>query len=130
MDIMTEHAGDSGFHTTGLSIDPATTCNPDGSATIPGSQAVVKDGKVTFYTCGASSFTMNPTGGTTGSNDLRLVIGDCGQFQVYYNGQQNIYTGTPPTNGCNTSLDSWIALRIGGTTYWNNSNNWTSRTTA
>jgi hypothetical protein len=37
-----------------------TECNPDGSATIPGAQAIVQEGKVTFYTCGASSFTMNP----------------------------------------------------------------------
>ncbi len=60
MDLLTEHAGDSDFHTGGLSVDPATGCS-DGLATIPGSQAVVKNGKITFYTCGASSFTMNPS---------------------------------------------------------------------
>lgn len=85
VDIMTEHAGDKEFHTRGLSVDADTTCNTDGTASKPGNQAVVKDGKVTFYTCGASSFTMNPSGGATGSNDLRLVIGDCGQVQIYYN---------------------------------------------
>lgn len=128
-DLLTMHAGDTDFHTVGLSVDPKTGCNPDGSATIPGSQIIVKNGKVTFYTCGASSFTMNPTGGISGSNDLRVVIGDCGQFQAYYNGQQNIYTGTPPVTGCNTALDSWIALGIGATTYWNDANNWTTAST-
>jgi hypothetical protein len=60
VDIMTMHAGDADFHTGGLSVSPNTLCNTDGTASIPGSQAIVKNGKVTFYTCGASSFTMNP----------------------------------------------------------------------
>lgn len=55
---------------------------------------------------------MNPTGGVTGSNDLRLIIGDCGQFQLYYNSGANMYTGNPPATGCNNTLDNWIALRI------------------
>ena len=61
MDLMTMHAGDSDFHTGGLSLSPDTICSPNGTASVPGWQAVVKNGKVTFYTCGASSFTMNPT---------------------------------------------------------------------
>lgn len=73
VDILTSHAGDASFHTGGLSTDPNTSCQ-NGIAKIPGSQAIVKNGKVTFYTCGASSFTMNPTGGTAGSNDLKLMI--------------------------------------------------------
>lgn len=43
---------------------------------------------------------MNPSGGTAGSNDLRLIIGDCAQTQIYYNNQAQIYTGTPPATGC------------------------------
>lgn len=131
LDIMTMHAGDADFHTGGLSVSPDTLCNTDGSASIPGSQASVKNGKVTFYTCGASSFTMNPTGGTAGSNDLRLVIGDCAQTQIYYNGLAQVYTGNPPATGCstNSTMDSWPVLRIGGTSYGNDFTAWTTNTT-
>ncbi len=130
IDLMTEHAGDADFHTVGLSVDATTTCNTDGSASKPGSQAVVKNGKITFYTCGASTFTMNTNGGVVGSNDIKLIIGDCGQFQLYYNGAVNMYTGNPPaTTGCNATLDNWIALRIGATTYWSEANNWTTAST-
>lgn len=85
VDLMTMHAGDADFHTGGLSISPDTLCNSDGTASLPGAQAIVKNGKVTFYTCGASSFTMNPAGGIAGSNDLRIIVGDCAQAQIYYN---------------------------------------------
>lgn len=96
------HAGDTEFNISGLSVSRDTLCNADGSASKPGSQGIVKNGKVTFYTCGASSFTMNPSGGTAGSNDLRLIIGDCAQTQVYYNNQQQVYQNAPPTSGCST----------------------------
>ena len=76
VDLAALHATDTSFNTTGISLDPTTTCI-NGSASIPGSQAIVRNGKIVFYTCGASSFTMNPVGGVTGSNDIRLVIGDC-----------------------------------------------------
>lgn len=74
VDLLTLHEGNSTFNTSGLSVNTSTTCNPDGTASLPGSQAIVKNGKITFYTCGASSFTMNPSGGTTTSNDVRLII--------------------------------------------------------
>ena len=112
VDLMTMHHGDTDFHTGGLSLDPSTRCNTDGTASIPGSQGVVKNGKVTFYTCGASSFTMNPTGGTAGSNDLRIIIGDCAQAQIYYNNLTQIYTGNPAATGCGAPA-VWTALRIG-----------------
>ena len=130
VDLATLHAGDTGFNTSGLSVSNDTLCGVDGSASKPGSQAVVKNGKITFYTCGASTFTMNTNGGVVGSNDIKLIIGDCGQFQLYYNGAVNMYTGNPPaTTGCNTTLDNWIALRIGATTYWSEANNWTTAST-
>lgn len=131
VDLLTEHAGDTDFHTTGLSVDSTTGCNPDGSATIPGSQAVVQDGQVTFYTCGASSFTMNPSGGTTGSNDIRVIVGDCWQVQLYYNNLAQIYFGNPPATGCSTggSMDAWPVLRIGSTSYGNDFSAWTSSNT-
>jgi len=91
VDIATLHEGDTSFNTLGLSVNPTTQCISDGSATRPGNQGVVRGGKVIFYTCGASSFTVNPVGGIAGSNDLKLIIGDYGQIQVYYNGLAQIY---------------------------------------
>ena len=64
VDLAVLHASDTEFNTSGLSVSSDTLCGIDGSASKPGSQAVVKNGRITFYTCGASSFTMNPTGGT------------------------------------------------------------------
>ena len=40
-----------------------------------------------------------------------------------------MYTGNPPATGCNTTLDTWIALRIGGTTYGSDWTAWTTNTT-
>ena len=61
---------------------------------------------------------MNPTGGTAGSNDLKIIIGDCAQVQLYYNNLTQIYTGNPAATGCGLP-GVWAALRIGGTTYGN-----------
>jgi hypothetical protein len=133
MELFVLHEGDADFNTSWLSTDPTSGCNPDGTSTNPGNIATVRGGKVIFYTCGASSFTMNTTWGNAGTNDLRLVIGDCGQFQLYYNGTANMYTGIPPATGCNQTLDSWLALRIGATTYWsdwaNAGTRWTTNST-
>lgn len=131
LDIAALHAGDADFNTSGLSIDGTTGCNPDGTATIPGSSVTVKNGKVTFYTCGASSFTMNPSGGTAGSNDIRAVIGDCGQIQIYYNNLMQIYTGNPPATGCSAggTMDAWPVLRIGATSYGNDFTAWSTNST-
>lgn len=118
VDLAVLHENDTTFNTQGLSVTSDTRCGIDGSASKPGSQAIVKNGKITFYTCGASSFTMNPTGGTAGSNDLRIIIGDCGQIQIYYNNLTQIYTGNPATTGCGLP-GVWPSLRIGATTYGN-----------
>jgi hypothetical protein len=130
VEIAVLHEWDSDYNTLGLSTSPDALCNSDGSSTIPGTFTTVRGWKATFYTCWASRFIMNPTGWTTGSNDLRLVIGDCGQFQLYYNSGANIYTGVPPATGCSTGVDSWFALRIGGTTYGSDWTGWSTRTTA
>lgn len=122
------HTGDTTFNTVGLSTSADTLCNSDGSATNTGNITVTQSGKVTFYTCGASSFVMNPTWWITGSNDLRLIIGDCGQFQLYYNSGANIYTGNPPGAGCNNTNDAWIALRIAWVTYGSDWTAWTTNT--
>ncbi|MBX9809669.1 hypothetical protein K2X92_04755 [Candidatus Gracilibacteria bacterium] len=135
VDIAVLHAGDMEFNTSGLSSSANTLCNEDGTSTIPGSTSIVKNGKITFYTCGASSFTINPSGGTAGSNDLRIVIGDCAQVQVYYNNLTQIYYNgvtqiNPPINGCtNAGPDSWPVLRVGTTNYGNKFTAWTTATT-
>jgi hypothetical protein len=118
VDLAVLHAGNSGFNVSGLSVVSDTLCSINGSASKPGSQAIVKNGKITFYTCGASLFTMNPSGGTAGSNDLRILIGDCAQVQIYYNNLAQIYGGNPPATGCG-GPGSWAMLRVGGTTYGN-----------
>jgi hypothetical protein len=131
VDLAVLHAGDNDFNISGLSISRDTLCNADGSASKPGNQAIVKNGKITFYTCAASSFTMNPSGGTAGSNDLRLIIGDCAQAQIYYNWAMQIYNTNPPGIGCstNSNMDAWPVLRIGTVSYWNDFTAWSTNTT-
>lgn len=130
VDLLTLHEGDTSFNTSGLSVDPNTSCNSDGTASIPDSQVTVKNGKVTFYTCGASSFTMNTVGGTASSNDLKLIIGDCAQIQVYYKGNKNIYNSDPAATGCNTTTSAWPRLRVGTTNIGNGGTTaWTTQTT-
>ncbi len=130
LDLLTLHEGDTSFNTSGLSVDPNTSCNSDGTASIPGSQVTVKNGKATFYTCGASSFTMNTVGGTITSNDLKLIIGDCAQVQIYYKNNRNIYNSDPAATGCNTSTSAWPRLRVGTTNIGNGGTTaWTTQTT-
>ena len=62
VDLAVMHAGSTGFDTSGLSISSDTLCGTTGIASKPGSQVTVRGGRITFYTCGASSFTMNPAG--------------------------------------------------------------------
>lgn len=59
--VRVKHAGDREFNTIGLSTNPDTKCNTDGTATIPSNSAVVQDGKIKFYTCGASAFLIDDT---------------------------------------------------------------------
>jgi hypothetical protein len=87
----------------------------------------VKGGKVIFYTCGASSFTMNVVGGVANSNDLKIIIGDYGQTQVYYNGLTQVYGGNPPASGAGGP--TWPRLRIGTVNVGNGATAWTTATT-
>ena len=133
VEILVQHIGENTYGSSSIASLPISGCS-DGTATLKNNIVTVQSGMVVFYTCGASTFTMNPTGWILWSWDLRLVIGDCGQFQLYYNGTPNFYTGNPPaTTGCNQSLDSWIALRIWGSiycSYWAcASTRWSTNTT-
>jgi hypothetical protein len=127
VDLATLHAWDTGFNTLGLSTSSDTLCSTDGSASKPGSQGIVKGGKVIFYTCGASSFTMNVVGGVANSNDLKIIIGDYGQTQVYYNGLTQVYGGNPPASGAGGP--TWPRLRIGTVNVGNGATAWTTATT-
>ena len=72
---------------------------------------------------------MNPVGGTTTSNDIKLIIGDCGQIQVYYKGNANIYSGNPSAKGCGGN-SSWPRLRVGTSDIGNGgSTAWSGQTT-
>lgn len=71
---------------------------------------------------------MNPNGGTTGSNDLRIIIGDCAQAQVYYNNLAQVFGGNPPTTGC-SGPSTWPVLRIGTTNYGNGYTAWKTAST-
>jgi Concanavalin A-like lectin/glucanases superfamily/Bacterial Ig-like domain len=62
VDIQVKHAGDKNFNTAGLSTHIETSCNADWSASIPSSSAMVENGTITFYTCGASTFILNAAG--------------------------------------------------------------------
>jgi len=62
VDIKVKHAGDKNFNTSGLSTHIETSCNTDWSASIPSSSAVVENGMITFYTCGASTFIIGAWG--------------------------------------------------------------------
>jgi hypothetical protein len=76
IDVMVFHAGDTQAGKVGLTANPHAVCLADGSVA-KGDQLStvrVKAGRVVFYTCGASLFTMNPVGGTVGSNDVKLLI--------------------------------------------------------
>jgi uncharacterized delta-60 repeat protein len=85
VDLYVLHAGDEDFNTSWLMTDPNGTCLSDGSASIPASQALVRDGKVSFYTCGASVFALGyaPTvefpNGTVWSlstqSDWKVILG-------------------------------------------------------
>ncbi len=68
VDIQVKHAGDKNFNTAGLSTHIETSCNADWSASIPSSSAMVENGTITFYTCGASTFIL----GAWGAGSLSL----------------------------------------------------------
>ncbi len=72
--IRVKHAGDKEFNTSGLSTNPDTECNADGTATIPSNSAIVQNGKIKFYTCGASAFLIDDISNTpAGAYGLRKL---------------------------------------------------------
>lgn len=61
VNLLVRHATDIEYNTNGLSVFPDTQCQEDGSATKPSEVGKVEDGKVIFYTCGASTFALGYT---------------------------------------------------------------------
>lgn len=103
----------------GLTNNATAICNTDGSVSKEdqGFTSTVRHGQITFYTCGASSFTVNSVWGIAGSNDLQIIIGDYGQIQIYYDGLAQIYGWNPPSAG-GASTPTWPILRVGNTNVW------------
>lgn len=129
-EVFVKHNWDIDFWISWLSLNPDSICNLDWSVTTKEKEIspIVKNWKVEFYTCSASSFTVNSWWWLENSNDLKLIIWDCWQFQLTYNWVNNINSWSPPNSWCNNTLDSWFALRVWTLTYWNESNNWTTAT--
>jgi hypothetical protein len=65
VDVFVEHAGDITANKVGLTANPHAVCRSDGTVSKQDQLFVtfVQSGTLTFYTCGASMFTMNPAGG-------------------------------------------------------------------
>lgn len=128
IDVLVQHEGDDQVGKQWLTANPNAVCLADGSVSKSDQlfTTVVQNGVVTFYTCGASLFTMNPAGGLAWSQDLKILIGDYAQVQVYYNNLAQIYGGNPPTNGAG-GPSAWPRLNIGTRSV---GNGWTAWTTA
>lgn len=128
---LVQHYWDDKYNTLWLTTSPDATCN-DWVAVNEKFDTVTVGKKwvVEFYTCWASTFTMNPAGGTSISNDIKLLIWDCWQVQVYYKGYQNIYLNNPPTTWCNWSPSAWLRLRVWNRDIWNGgSTSWSTYST-
>jgi Domain of unknown function DUF11/Bacterial Ig domain len=59
-----KHLGDSNFGLKGLSSDPNSICDIEGNSN-GGTSFKAQNGIVTFYTCGASTFSITPSSGTS-----------------------------------------------------------------
>jgi hypothetical protein len=64
--VQVQHAGDTKFGSHGITMDPDASCS-DGLSSDENASATVQDGKVVFYTCGASTFVVTYTGSVTTS---------------------------------------------------------------
>ena len=117
--IRVRHANDKNYNTSGLTLDANATCDKKWWVSNKASFAYAKDGYIKFYTCWASSFTINAAGGTNVNTWLNIVVGDCAQAQIKYINTNQIYGGSVPASGC-WSPWSWPAMRIGSIVYGNN----------
>jgi hypothetical protein len=120
LNLMVQHEGQD-WNQQWLTANKDAICQIDGS--VPKSDqlftTIVKSNHITFYSCGASTFTANPVGGITNSNDLKLTITDQWVLQVYYNGLTQIYWTSVYPN-----------LRVGTALIWNGATAWNSAITS
>lgn len=78
VELAVVHADNPNPTTDSLTLNKEDTCIA-WKASHPASLAKVKDGKITFYTCGASTFILNATGTSSGITLwLRADAGTCG----------------------------------------------------
>lgn len=64
--ILVKHVTDDTFGTKGITMNPDATCT-DGISDSENAIATVEHGQAVFYTCGASTFIISPTGTTPGT---------------------------------------------------------------
>lgn len=72
VDVQVRHGDDLDFSRRGLTLDGAAMCDPEGNASEGLGEMYVKNGKVQFYTCGASTFILNASGNS--SNNIKLWL--------------------------------------------------------
>lgn len=66
--LRVKHAGDDEYGTRGLTTDLAATCDAEGNVSNESNSAVVQNGEIVFYTCGASEFAVGVTNPTFNPN--------------------------------------------------------------
>lgn len=72
LQVFVHHHGDEDFGTIGLATDPNAQCLEDGTTSQASNLVPVIDGAVTFYTCGASTFILDPDTDSTDEATLWL----------------------------------------------------------
>ncbi len=129
IDVLVLHEGDKEPNKTWLTENPDAVCISDW--TVAKSDRLftttVKEWRIVFYTCWASLFTMNPVWWLAWSNDLKILIGDYWQVQLYYNNLTQIYGWNPPAAWA-WWPSAWPILNVGRTEVGNSV--WVAWTTA
>lgn len=87
VDLLVYHASDTDYNTTGLMTDAAGECLPDGTATRPAQKAQVANSKVSFYTCGASTFALGYVPAWDAPNATVWTLSPTPDNQVIIGGQ-------------------------------------------
>jgi hypothetical protein len=68
VDISVKHEWDINFNEQWLTTDPNATCDENWETNLPSNKVLVQDNKITFYTCGASIFSVSYSWGPNFAN--------------------------------------------------------------
>jgi hypothetical protein len=82
-----KHEGDLSFNTKGLMTYENGSCLPDGSASHPATETIVVNGKIDFYTCGASTFAFGYVPKMDFPNNTVWTIANQSDGRTYIGGQ-------------------------------------------